>query len=134
MILGADTVLLLVIPNAASIYYFARVASESIPVGNGALPSGHRIPALGKGPIGQGNRPAFSANCSGRHRSLLISSPARTWWLLVQAKVDFKNLYGNPAIDRWRRLKQDATNARKRCSTIWKTWSPVKTDAKAAVS
>jgi capsular polysaccharide transport system permease protein len=125
----ACTVLLLVIPNAASIYYFTRVASNQYQ-SETRFTVRSSTPALGKDQL---------AKVTGLPSAQIVQNTqivtnfitSKDMVAALQAKVDFQNLYGNPAIDPLARLKQDATS--EKMLDYWEDMVSVKTDANSGI-
>ncbi|MBB3453658.1 capsular polysaccharide transport system permease protein [Rhizobium sp. BK313] len=125
----ACTVLLLVIPNAASIYYFTRVASNQYQ-SETRFTVRSSTPALGKDQL---------AKVTGLPSAQIVQNTqivtnfitSKDMVAALQAKVDFQKLYGNPAIDPLARLKQDATS--EKMLDYWEDMVSVKTDANSGI-
>ncbi|MBB4570511.1 capsule biosynthesis protein [Rhizobium leucaenae] len=125
----AVTLLFLVIPNAASIYYFTRMASDQYQ-SETRFTVRSSTPALGKDQLA---KVTGLPSAQIVQNTLIVTNfiSSKDMVAALQTKVDFQALYGNPAIDPLARLKQDATS--EKMLDYWKDMVSVKIDANSGI-
>ena len=125
----ASTVLLLVIPNIASIYYFTCVASDQYQ-SETRFTVRTSTPALGGNQITKvtGLPPAQIVQ-----NTLIVTNfiKSKDMVAALEEKVDFQKIYGNESIDRIARLKKDASS--EKLLDYWEDMVSVKIDANSGI-
>ncbi|MDL2400872.1 capsule biosynthesis protein [Rhizobium mayense] len=123
------TVLLLVIPNAASIYYFTRIASDQYQ-SETRFTVRSSTPALGKDQL---TKITGLPSAEIIQNTLIVTNfiTSKDMVAALRDKVDFQKLYGNPTIDPLARLKQDATS--EKMLDYWEDMVSVKIDANSGI-
>ncbi|MBB3382564.1 MULTISPECIES: capsule biosynthesis protein [Rhizobium] len=125
----ASTVLLLVIPNIASVYYFTCVASDQYQ-SETRFTVRTSTPALGGNQITKvtGLPPAQIVQ-----NTLIVTNfiKSKDMVAALEEKVDFQKIYGNDSIDRIARLKKDASS--EKLLDYWEDMVSVKIDANSGI-
>ncbi|WP_229002082.1 MULTISPECIES: capsule biosynthesis protein [unclassified Rhizobium] len=125
----ASTVLLLVVPNVASIYYFTCVASDQYQ-SETRFTVRTSTPALGSNQITKvtGLPPAQIVQ-----NTLIVTNfiKSKDMVTALEERVDFQNIYGNDSIDRIARLKKDASS--EKLLDYWEDMVSVKIDANSGI-
>jgi capsular polysaccharide transport system permease protein len=125
----ASTVLLLVVPNLASIYYFTCVASDQYQ-SETRFTVRTSTPALGSNQITKvtGLPPAQIVQ-----NTLIVTNfiKSKDMVAALEEKVDFQKIYGNDSIDRIARLKHDASS--EKLLDYWEDMVSVKIDANSGI-
>ncbi|MFS8112870.1 capsule biosynthesis protein [Rhizobium jaguaris] len=125
----ALTILLLIIPNAASIYYFTHMASDQYQ-SETRFTVRSSTPALGKDQLA---KVTGLPSAEIIQNTLIVTNfiTSKDMVAALQDKVGFRKLYGNPAIDPLARLKQDATS--EKMLDYWEDMVSIKTDANSGI-
>jgi len=125
----ASTVLLLVIPNIASVYYFTCVASDQYQ-SETRFTVRTSTPALGGNQITKvtGLPPAQIVQ-----NTLIVTNfiKSKDMVAALEEKVDFQKIYGNDSIDRIARLKKDPSS--EKLLDYWEDMVSVKIDANSGI-
>lgn len=125
----ASTVLLLVVPNIASVYYFTCVASDQYQ-SETRFTVRTSTPALGGNQITKvtGLPPAQIVQ-----NTLIVTNfiKSKDMVAALEEKVDFQKIYGNDSIDRIARLKKDASS--EKLLDYWEDMVSVKIDANSGI-
>ncbi|AGB70768.1 putative KpsE/CtrB/VexD-like capsular polysaccharide export protein [Rhizobium tropici CIAT 899] len=125
----ASTILLLVIPNIASVYYFTGVASDQYQ-SETRFTVRTSTPALGGNQITKvtGLPPAQIVQ-----NTLIVTNfiKSKDMVAALEEKVDFQKIYGNDSIDRIARLKKDASS--EKLLDYWEDMVSVKIDANSGI-
>jgi capsular polysaccharide transport system permease protein len=125
----ASTVLLLVIPNIASVYYFTCVASDQYQ-SETRFTVRTSTPALGGNQITKvtGLPPAQIVQ-----NTLIVTNfiKSKDMVAALEEKVDFQKIYGNDSIDRIARLKKDASS--EKLLDYWEDMVSVRIDANSGI-
>ena len=125
----ASAILLLVVPNIASIYYFTCVASDQYQ-SETRFTVRTSTPALGGNQITKvtGLPPAQIVQ-----NTLIVTNfiKSKDMVAALEEKVDFQKIYGNDSIDRIARLKKDASS--EKLLDYWEDMVSVKIDANSGI-
>lgn len=125
----ASTVLLLVVPNIASIYYFTVMASDQ-------YQSETRFTVRSSTPALGGNQLTKVTGLPAAQivqDTLIVTNfiKSKDMVAALEGKVDFHKVYGNQSIDRIARLKQDASS--EKLLDYWEDMVSVKIDANSGI-
>ncbi len=125
----ASTVLLLVIPNIASIVYFTCIASDQYQ-SEARFTVRSSTPSLGKNQLTQvtGLPPAQIVQ-----NTLIVTNfiDSKDMVAALQSKVDFEKIYGNDSIDPIARLQKSASS--EKMYDYWDDMVSVKVDANSGI-
>ncbi len=125
----ACAVLIIVIPNIVSVYYFTFIAVDQYQ-SETRFTVRSSTPALGKDQLGKvTGLPSAQITQDTQIVTNFIAS--KDMVAALQSKVDFQKLYGNPDIDPLARLRQDAST--EKLLDYWEDMVSIKTDATSGI-
>jgi capsular polysaccharide transport system permease protein len=125
----ASAILIIVIPNIVSVYYFTRIAVDQYQ-SETRFTVRSSTPALGKDQLAKVTG-LPSAQIAQDTQIVTNFIASKDMVAALQSKLDFQKLYGNPDIDPLARLKQDAST--EKLLDYWEDMVSIKTDATSGI-
>lgn len=125
----ASAVLIVVIPNIVSVFYFTRIAVDQYQ-SETRFTVRSSTPALGKDQLTKVTG-LPSAQIAQDTQIVTNFIASKDMVAALQSKVNFQKLYGNPDIDPLARLRQDAST--EKLLDYWEDMVSIKTDANSGI-
>jgi capsular polysaccharide transport system permease protein len=125
----ASAVLIVVIPNIVSVFYFTRIAVDQYQ-SETRFTVRSSTPALGKDQLTKVTG-LPSAQIAQDTQIVTNFIASKDMVAALQSKVNFQKLYGNPDIDPLTRLRQDAST--EKLLDYWEDMVSIKTDANSGI-
>ncbi|WP_234709121.1 capsule biosynthesis protein [Rhizobium rhizogenes] len=125
----ASAILIVVIPNIVSVFYFTRIAVDQYQ-SETRFTVRSSTPALGKDQLTKVTG-LPSAQIAQDTQIVTNFIASKDMVAALQSKVNFQKLYGNPDIDPLARLRQDAST--EKLLDYWEDMVSIKTDANSGI-